>query len=178
MQRVTLLSRLVLLVGVSLLFISQSRAQTTKITPEYIMTLFAPLSADQAVDSTLYISDVLTGGWVKGPKIKGILIGPGGDWLRVMPSGVARIDVRATIKTDDGALIYLSYNGIFKDTKETEERASKGEVLTSNDLYFMIAPTLQTSAKKYEWLNDVQCIGKMVEYKSESYVKYDIFAIR
>jgi len=26
--------------------------------------------------------------------------------------------------------------------------------------------------------DDVQCIGKMVSYKSDSYVKYDIFAVR
>jgi hypothetical protein len=88
------------------------------------------------------------------------------------------LDVRATIKTDDGALIYISYNGIFKDSEETEARAAKGQVLTSRDLYFVIAPTMQTSAKKYDWLNSVQCIGKVASYKSGSYVKYDIFIVR
>ena len=87
------------------------------------------------------------------------------------------MDVRATIKTDDGALIYISYNGIYKDSEETEARASKGQVLTSKDMYFVIAPTLQTSSKKYDWLNGVQCVGKMVSYKSDSYVKYEIFVV-
>jgi Protein of unknown function (DUF3237) len=178
MNRITAIHCVLLILCLAFAFVTNAPAQTTKIEPEYLMTLYAPLSPDQAVDAELYISDVPPGGWVKGPKINGTLVGPGGDWLRVMPSGVARIDVRATIKTDDGALIYITYNGIFKDSKETEERANKGEVLTSKDLYFIIAPTMETSAKKYEWLNDVQCIGKMVEYKSESYVKYDIFAIR
>jgi len=155
-----------------------SGAQTTKISTEYLMTLYAPLEANQAIDSSLYIYNVRPGGWVKGPRISGMLLAPGGDWFRVLPSGASRLDVRATIKTDDGALIYLSYNGIFKDSKETEERAEKGEVLTSRDLYFVIAPTMQTSAKKYDWLNGVQCIGKMVSYKSDSYVKYDIFVVR
>jgi len=41
---------------------------------------------------------------------------------------------------------------------------------------FVIAPTMRISAKKYEWLNEIQCIGEIVEYKSESYVKH-IFAI-
>ena len=154
------------------------KAQTTKISTEYVMTLYAPLDAAQAVDSTLYISNVRPGGWVKGPKINGTILAPGGDWFHVMPSGVGRLDVRLTIKTDDGALIYITYNGISKDTKESEERANKGEVLTSSDLYFIIAPTMQTSAKKYAWLNDLQCIGKMVSYKNDSYVKYDIFAVR
>jgi hypothetical protein len=153
-------------------------AQTTRISTEYLMTLYAPLEAAQEIDSSLYVYNVRPGGWVKGPRINGTLLAPGGDWFRVLPSGASRLDVRATIKTDDGALIYITYNGIFKDSEETESRASKGEVLTAKDLYFVIAPTMQTSAKKYDWLNAVQCIGKMVSYKSDSYVKYDIFIVR
>jgi hypothetical protein len=37
---------------------------------------------------------------------------------------------------------------------------------------------MQMSAKKYDWLNGLQCIGKIVSYKSDSYVKYDIFVVR
>jgi len=88
------------------------------------------------------------------------------------------LDVRATIKTDDGALIYISYNGIYRGSEEADARASKGEVLTSKDIYFVIAPTMQTSARKYDWLNAVQCVGKMVSYKNDTYVKYDIFIVR
>jgi hypothetical protein len=62
--------------------------------------------------------------------------------------------------------------------EETEARASKGETLTSKDMDFVIAPTMQTAAKKYDWLNGIQCVGKMVSYKSDSYVKYDIFVVR
>ncbi len=153
-------------------------AQTTKISTEYLMTLYAPLDAAQEIDSSLYVYNVRPGGWVKGPRINGTLLAPSGDWSRVLPSGASRLDVRATIKTDDGALIYISYNGIFKDSEETEARANKGEVLTSKDVYFVIAPTMQTSAKQYDWLNGVQCIGKIASYKSDSYVKYDIFVVR
>src|ERR1700691_4600542 len=110
------------------------RAQTTGITTEYLMTLYAPLEAAQAIDSSLYVYNIRPGGWVKGPRIKGTVLAPGGDWFRVLPSGASRLDVRLTIKTDDGALIYMTYNGIFNDTKEAEDRAAKGEVLTSKDL--------------------------------------------
>jgi hypothetical protein len=60
------------------------------------MTLYAPLEAGQAVDSALYIYNVGPGGWVKGPKINGTILAPSGDWSRVLPSGVSRLDVRAT----------------------------------------------------------------------------------
>ena len=35
-----------------------------------------------------------------------------------MPSGVSRLDVSAIIKTDDGALLYITYNGIIKNRKK------------------------------------------------------------
>jgi hypothetical protein len=176
---VTLINRHLPLTCIALLFFALAvHAQTTKISTEYLMTIYAPLDPVHAVDSSLYIYNVRPGGWVKGPKINGTIVAPSGDWLRVMPSGVSRLDVRATIKTDDGALIYMTYNGIIKDTEESEARANKGEVMTSNDHYFVIAPTMETSAKKYEWLNGVQCIGKIVEDKNDSYVKYDVFVVR
>jgi hypothetical protein len=153
-------------------------AQTTTVSTEYLMTLYATLGPTQEIDPSLEVNAVLPGGWVKGPRIRGTLIAPGGDWARVLPSGASRLDVRATIRTDDGALIYLSYSGIYQGSQATEARAAGGEVLTSKDLYWVIAPTLQTAAPRYAWLNVVQCIGKMVAYKADSYVKYEIFVVR
>lgn len=143
------------------------------------MTLYAPLDAPLQIDKTLSIYNVPGGGWVKGPKINGALIA-GADWLRAMPDGSSRLDVRTAIKTDDGALIYISYNGIISHSKESFDRLIKGEVLTSKDHYFITAPTMQTSSEKYAWLNHVQCVGKIVEVKvgEGSFVKYDIFIVR
>jgi len=164
---------------VSVLFLpTTSSAQTTKVSMEYLLTLYAPLDVAQEIDSSFEVNNVRPGGWVKGPRINGALLAPAGDWSHALPSGVSRLDVRATIKTNDGALIYISYNGIYRGTAEADARAAKGEVLTSKDIYFVIAPTMQTSAKKYDWLNAVQCIGKMVSYQNDSYVKYDIFIVR
>jgi hypothetical protein len=154
--------------------------QTTQITTEYLMTLYAPLDPPQQIDNTLVIYHILDGGWVKGPKISGTLLAPAGDWIRVMPDGSWRLDVHATLKTDDGALIYLSYRAILNFPKESWDRLMKGEVLTAKDCYWISVPTMQTSAEKYAWLNRVQCIGKMVEVKvgEGSFVKYDIYIAR
>jgi Protein of unknown function (DUF3237) len=153
--------------------------QTTQISTEYLMTFYAPLDAQQ-IDASLTIFNVRDGSWVKGPKINGTLLAPAADWLRVMPSGSSRVDVRGTIKTDDGALIYITYGGVISHTKESLDRLMKGEVLTSKDHYFITSPTMQTSSEKYAWLNHVQCVGKVVEVKvgENSYVKYDIYVVR
>ena len=81
------------------------------------MTLQAPLDAPQAIDQGLLVYNVQPGGWVEGPRIKGKLLAPAADWLRVMPSGVLRLDVRGTIQTDDGDLVYVTYSGAIQCSK-------------------------------------------------------------
>lgn len=157
-------------------------AQSTAIKTEYLMTYLAPLDAPWPIDSSLLVINVKpSGGWAKGPTINGTFTPPGGDWLRVMPSGAMRLDVRATLKTDDGAMIHISYNGIMQHSPASAEKMSKGEVLTTKDIpYFITAPTFQTSSPKYAWLNSVQAIGKLVELKlgDGGYIKYDVFVVR
>jgi hypothetical protein len=144
------------------------------------MTLYAPLEPPQRIDNSLVIYNVRPGGWVKGARIRGTLIAPAADWARIMPDGSVRNDVRATIKTNDGALIYITYSGIVSRSKEVAERVAAGKVITAADEYFITAPTMQTNAEKYAWLNRVHCVGKMAEVKlgDNSYVKYDIFIVR
>ncbi|MDX2465052.1 MAG: DUF3237 domain-containing protein [Porticoccus sp.] len=154
---------------------------STQVTTEYVMTYVAPLDPPIAIDDGMMIVNVRPGGWVKGPDINGKFISPGADWLRIMPSGVFRLDVRGLIETDDGAHIYISYNGIIKNSEESAERLNNGELLTDKDIpYFIAAPTFQTSSEKYAWLNEVQTINKMVEiqFGEKGYVKYDLFVIR
>jgi Protein of unknown function (DUF3237) len=104
---------------------------STQIATEYLMTLYAPLDPPQIVDDTLYIYNVAPGGWVKGPKISGKVVPPSGDWFRVMPSGVSRLDVRLSIIGDDNQPILMTYNGIVRATKESVDRLLKGEVMVS-----------------------------------------------
>ena len=174
------------LVSMSMLFLvacmgSPALAQTTAIKTEYLMTYVAQLDPPYPIDNSLVIVNVKPGGWAKGPKISGTFIPPGGDWLRVLPSGALRLDVRATLKTDDGALIYITYNGIIQHSAESADKMNKGELLTAKDIpYFITAPTFETSSEKYAWLNSVQLVNKMVELKlgEGGYVKYDVFVLR
>ena len=160
---------------------SGQSSPSTQVTTEYIMSYIAPLDPPVAIDDGMMIVNVRPGGWVQGPKISGKFIAPGADWLRIMPSGVFRLDVRGLIQTDDGAHIYMSYNGIIKNSEESAERLNSGELLTDKDIpYFIAAPTFQTSSKKYAWLNEVQTVNKMVEiqFGELGYVKYDVFIVR
>ena len=162
-------------------FMGQTQAQTTQISTEYLMTVYIPTER-KAIDSGLTVVNILPGGWVKGPRISGKIIPPGGDWIRTMPSGALRLDVRLTIETDDGAQIYMTYGGVVVGSKEAGEALARGDVLNDKGMpYFITTPQFQTSAEKYNWMNQIQAVGKMAELKrakNDAYVKYDIFIAR
>lgn len=146
-------------------FVNSSYAQTTQINTEYLMTVYIPTER-KAIDSSLTVVNIPHGGWVKGPRISGKIAAPGGDWIRTTPSGALRLDVRLTIETDDGAQICMTYGGVVVGSKEAGEALARGDVLNDKGMpYFITTPQFQTSSEKYNWMNQVQGVGKMVELK-------------
>jgi hypothetical protein len=174
-----LASRLVPVLAVSLMGAIGGRAEgpTTSVQTEYLMTFNANLDTAQLIDASMQVIPI-TGGWVEGPRIKGKIVPPGGDWGHVLPSGAFRLDVRATIRTDDGETIFVAYNGVRQCSKEVAERVVKGELIKQGDCYFIISPTFETKSEKYGWLNGVQAVGKALELKRGDHVTYDIFAVK
>jgi hypothetical protein len=154
---------------------ASAQSPTVSIETEYLMTLEGVLEPAQPVGQRLIVN-VPTGS-VHGPKVNGSLIPPTGDWLIPMADGSLRLDVRGTIKTDDGEFIFVEYSGVIVPTKEIMDRFGKGEVITSKEEYFITAPKFSTTSKKYEWLNHIQAVGKMVSVQNTK-VKYDVFAVR
>lgn len=88
---------------------------------------------------TRVVVDVLEGR-VEGERLKGALEGPGGDWFLVGPDGTGTLDVRAQIRTDDGALIHVHYVG----------RTDGREAANGAPIY--VAPMFETGdTLAYEW---------------------------
>ena len=156
---------------------SRGQTPTVSVETEYLATLEAPLEPAQSAGSRVIVN-VPAGGTVRGPKINGTLVAPAGDWLTVMPDGSLRLDVRATIKTDDGEIILVIYSGAFAAGKEVNDRFNNGEAITSKDAYFITAPQFTTGSKKYEWLNQIQAVGKMISLQRGVKIKYDWFIVR
>jgi hypothetical protein len=155
-------------------------AQTAQIKTEYLFTMHADLDPPQAIDTASLIFNV-KGGWAEGLEVKGKVVAPAADWLQILPSGVWRLDVRATVATDDGQMIFTSYNGIISFPEATGAKLASGNPITQDDVdYFAMAPTFRTTAEKYSWLNRVQAVGKMVQLSTDaanSFVRYDVFAV-
>lgn len=83
-----------------------------------------------------------------GDRINGTLTGrTSADWLTIV-GGVATIDVRAMIKTDDGATIYVQYRG----------RTDATHGFGAAPIY--VTPMFETGDERYRWLNNVVAVGK------------------
>jgi hypothetical protein len=104
----------------------------------------------------------LVGGRFEGPRLKASLQTPAGDWITNRADGSYRLDVRLTLKTDDGALILVTYNGI---GQTTDAGAS-----------LRIAPLFETGDSRYVWLTRLQAVG--VGERVGTAVKYDFYALK
>jgi hypothetical protein len=163
-MRKSLISALVLAVILLAATVAHAAGASTSVQGEYLMTLYVPTAEAHQVDDVLRVVNH-PDGWVEGPKIKGKIISPSSDILKNMGNSVFRLDVRLTIQTGDNQIIFVSYNGISNCPKETRDRLQKGELLRTDDCYFITAPTFETKSERYGWLNGIQAVGKMLEFK-------------
>jgi len=109
----------------------------------------------------------VTGGAFKGERLSGTIhAAPGGDWLLVRPDGATILDVRLTLETDDGQLIYMTYRGIRHGPAEVMARLAKGEAVDPASYYFRTTPAFETAAPKYDWLNRIVSVASGRREKS------------
>lgn len=115
---------------------------------------------------------VVTGGKVDGDRVRGQLRAGGGDWLLVGSDGFGRLDVRGTIVTDNGALIYVSYFGVAQMSERAIQALTSGPPTEYGEIVFMTQPRFETGDSRYAWLNSAVCVaegrvhpGPAVEYQ-------------
>ncbi len=98
------------------------------------------------------------GGRFMGERLSGS-VGPGHDWFVTRADGNLAIDVRLTLTTDDGAVIYLSYQGSMLGKGDAMARFRKGEQLAAEDYALAVTASFECGDPRYAWLNDVLAIG-------------------
>ena len=97
-------------------------------------------------------------GRFSGERLNGQVL-PGADWVINRPDGVMEIDVRLPLQTDDGAMIYLSYQGRFLADPEVMGRFAKGALLKPEEYSLAVSAKFESGAEQYLWLNNVVAAG-------------------
>ena len=89
------------------------------------------------------------------------------DWALVTPDGkLGTLDVRVTLETDDGALIFMHYSG----------RLDLSEGFGARPAY--TAPLFETGDERYTWLNAVQAVAKGTLSADLATLTYEIYEVR
>ncbi|RWI54716.1 MAG: DUF3237 domain-containing protein [Mesorhizobium sp.] len=102
-----------------------------------------------------------------GPRFNASMIGQANaDWLMMSPDGrIGTLDVRCTLRTDDAALVLVTYSGRIR-------------FLPSGvpDCIF-VAPLFETEDPRYWWLNAVQAAGKGVAGEDGNILHYTFYEL-
>ncbi len=85
----------------------------------------------------------IIGGAFEGDRLRGKVVPGGADWAIQMADGVIELDMRATLETDDGLLVYMTFTGLRDDAHS----------------YFHTFPRFQSAAPKYAFLNRMLAVG-------------------
>jgi hypothetical protein len=106
----------------------------------------------------------LTGGRWEGERFKAKMVGAAAaDWALESDDGLLHVDVRMTLETDDGALVYVSYTGLM-------DTAAEGAPIRS-------AIRFETAAERYQWLTRTLCVGDGRFDEAAARVTYDVFVL-
>jgi hypothetical protein len=139
----------------------------TEIPPKLAFIFTAQVSVDPPLD----LGDVgkggrrivpIAGGTFAGPSLRGEVLPGGADWQVLRTDGVAELEARYTLRTDDGALIYVRNHALRHGTPEAMAALAQGRRADPASYYFRGATFFETSAARYAFLGKsiVVCTGE------------------
>jgi hypothetical protein len=101
---------------------------------------------------------VIQGGSFEGERLSGEVVS-GNDWQAVRTDSCIALDVRLVLKTEDEALIVMTYQCLRAGPPSVMEKLDKGETVDPASYYFRMNPMFETSSPKYDWMNRILAIG-------------------
>jgi hypothetical protein len=101
----------------------------------------------------------ITGGDFEGARLRGAVLPGGSDWTVLRADGVLELDLRITLRTDDAALIHMTFEGLRHDSPQAKAALERGEIADPASYYFRTFPRFETAAPRYDFLNKLLAVG-------------------
>ncbi len=139
------------------------------------LSLAAPLEVGDTPAGRRRIIGV-TGGSFAGERLKGRILPGGADWQVIRADGVASLDARYTLETDDGALIYVENRGYRHGPPDVIRRLVSGEPVDPTSYYMRTTPWFETGDARYAWLNRLVCVATGARHAGS--VELQVFEVR
>ena len=94
----------------------------------------------------------IVGGDFSGPQLRGTVVPGGADWQIIRHDGVAELEARYTLRTDDGALIYVRNHALRHGPADVMAALAAGRPVDPSSYYFRGATFFTTGAPRYAWI--------------------------
>jgi len=117
----------------------------------------------------------IIGGRALGPKITGRILNLGADWQTVFDGGLAELDTRYGIETDDGATIEIINYGFRHGPADVMRDLGAGKDVPPDAYYMRTQARLETGDPRYDWINRTLFIGSGARFPSQ--VMMSLYAI-
>ena len=118
----------------------------------------------------------IAGGSFRGERLAGRVVPGGADWQLLRADGVAELDARYTLETDDRALIYVRNFGYRHGPADVIRRLAAGEPVDPALYYMRTTPRFETGAERYRWLNGLICVAAGA--RRAAAVELEVFAVQ
>ena len=118
----------------------------------------------------------IIGGTATGAHLNGKILNLGADWQTVFDGGLAQLDTRYAMQTDDGAVIEIINFGLRHGPAAVMARVAAGEAVDPSEYYMRTHARLETGDARYEWVNRTLSVGTGQRLKRA--VSIDLFALR
>ena len=118
----------------------------------------------------------ITGGRFSGARLSGRVLPGGADWQVIRSDGVADLDARYTLETNDGALVYVHNRGYRHAPSDVMKRLLAGEDVDPALYYMRTTPFFETGDQRYAWLNRIICVGTGA--RRPAAVELEIFEVK
>ncbi len=117
----------------------------------------------------------IVGGRVEGTRLSGRVLDLGADWQTIFADGLAELDTRYAMETEDGALIEIINYGFRHGPDDVIQAVARGEDVDPSAYYMRTHARLECGDPRYEWVNRTLFVG--VGARQKQSVKIDLYAI-
>ncbi len=144
---------------------------------KYVETIEGPIGSIEGSPQGDRLCWQVSSATLRGPRIDARLAAPGVDWIRLDADGTRRQDLRAQLRTGDGALILLRYDvGLIRAGEPFRAALAAGDATAFEDQYMRIAPQFEVGPGPYAWLAQSLFLGRG-RLSGPKAIEYEIYRV-
>lgn len=117
----------------------------------------------------------IAGGRVSGPHLSGRILPGGADWLTVNHEGVALLDARYAVQTEDGAIVEVVDQGFRHGPPSVIQAIMAGETVSPADYYMRSSLRFESGDPRYAFVNRTVFVGTGA--KTPQGVQIDVYSV-